>query len=283
MIHIATVHFQSDRWIPIQLAYLRKHIQSPFRVYAWLNEVPPVPPDTFYYCCSEPVKPHAIKLNLLADLIYFDSNRDDDIIIFLDGDAFPIGDLEPFLREKLKTHKLVAIQRLENNGDIQPHPCFCATTVGFWHSIKGDWNEGHLWTNNGGVPTTDVGGNLLKILSDRGTDWYRILRSNGLTNHPVLFGIYGGLIYHHGAGFRNPVTRGDMANFQISWLDHVRAVFPSRVERVTLRRVRKKMAAANHVISEEFFQQIAKDPDFFGKYAAVQPKFANAAPLQQAS
>ena len=271
MIHIATVHFQSDQWIQTQLAFLRKHIASPFRVYAWLNDVPPVPADTFYYCCSQPVMPHAIKLNLLADLIYFDSNRDDDIIIFLDGDAFPIGDLEPFLREKLKTHKLIAIQRLENDGDIQPHPCFCATTVGFWRSLKGDWSEGYRWRNRSGVATTDVGGNLLKLLNDNGIEWHPILRSGGLTAHSVLFGIYGGLIYHHGAGFRSPVTRDDMADMKIGWLDKVRAIFPSRAERVTRRRMRRKVGAANQILSEQIFKQIQENPGLFEKYVSAQP------------
>jgi len=281
MIHIATVHFQSDKWIQTQLSYFRKSLASPFRVYAWLNEVPPVPPGTFFYTCYEAVIQHATKLNLLADMICLSAQDDEDIIIFVDGDAFPIGDIEPFLRQKIERHKLVAVQRLENNGDIQPHPCFCATTVGFWRSIKGDWNQGYQWTNKAGNPTTDVGGNLLKILTDNRTDWYRILRSGGLTEHPVLFGIYEGLVYHHGAGFRNPVTRGDMANFKVTWLDRVRAVFPSRVERVTRRRMRKKMGIANNVVSEQLYQQIVKDPDFFNKYAAVRSEFTNPQPLQQ--
>lgn len=259
MIHVATVHFQSDKWIPVQLAYLRKHIQSPFRVYAWLNDVPPVPADTFYYSCNEPVKPHAVKLNLLADLIYFDSNRDDDIIIFIDGDAFPVGDLEPFLREKLTTHKLVAVQRLENNGDIQPHPCFCATTVGFWRAIRGDWNEGFKWQNKSGQWETDVGGNLLKLLRENGVDWYPVLRSGGLTSRPVLFGIYGGLIYHHGAGFRNPVTRGDMAQATIKMRDKIKAVFPSRQWKT----MRRRVAAENKVLSEEIFKAIKENPNYF--------------------
>jgi hypothetical protein len=268
MIHIATVHFRSDQWIDVQKRYLERHLKSPFRVYAWLNEVPPVPPGTFHYSCSEPITAHSVKLNLLADLIYFDSNRDDDILIFLDGDAFPVADIEPLIREKLATHKLIAVQRLENDGDIQPHPCFCVTTVRFWRSIKADWSEGHQWINKSGVVTTDVGGNLLKLLGDTGTDWYPLRRSSGISDHPVLFGIYGGLVYHHGAGFRNPVTRGDMAELKIGWGDRIRAVFPARVERVAQRRLRRKLEAMIGPVSEQVFRQIQASPQFFKDHLA---------------
>src|SRR5262245_49163010 len=160
MIHIATVHWNTGKWIDIQLSYLQKHLRSPYRIYAWLNDVPSVPPDAFYYTCSEPVVSHAIKLNILADIIYFSSNQGDDILIFLDGDAFPIGDIELLIDKKLSDHRLIAVQRLENSGDIQPHPCFCATTVGFWKSIGGDWKAGYPWRNNEGRWVSDVGGNL---------------------------------------------------------------------------------------------------------------------------
>jgi hypothetical protein len=265
MIHIATVHFQSDQWISIQKSFLEKYIKSPFRVYAWLNDVPPVPANTFYYSCTEPVTAHAIKLNLLADLIYFDSNRDDDILIFIDGDAFPIGDIETFIREKLQKHKLAAIQRLENNGDLQPHPCFCATTVGFWRAIKGDWKEGFEWQTKTGKRETDVGGNLLKLLQDRQVNWLPILRSKSLAAHPVFFGIYGDLIYHHGAGFRSQdaVSRLDMLNARITFADQIYKIFPWRYKRVLRRRLRRRISAENGLISEEIFRNVQENPRFF--------------------
>src|SRR3990170_3107354 len=83
MIHIATVHWNTDKWIGIQQSYLRMHIKSPYRVYAWLTNIPPAMSDSFYYSCSEPVNSHPIQLNILAEIIYFASNRDDDILIFL--------------------------------------------------------------------------------------------------------------------------------------------------------------------------------------------------------
>jgi hypothetical protein len=131
MIHIATVHWKTEKWIDVQRYYLQKHIQSPFRVYAWLNDLPSKYRNAFFYTCTESVTSHASKLNILADIICFAAHEEDDIIIFLDGDAFPINDIEPLITQKLDTYRLIAIQRIENNGDIQPHPSFCVTTAKF--------------------------------------------------------------------------------------------------------------------------------------------------------
>src|ERR1700680_162521 len=117
MNHFATIHWNTDRWIAPQLAFLKRHLKGDFRVYAWLNNIPNPPTDLFYYASTEPVGPHGIKLNLLADIIQA-SARPDDILIFLDGDAFPIADVEPYVREKLQKWKLIAVQRLENDGDV---------------------------------------------------------------------------------------------------------------------------------------------------------------------
>jgi hypothetical protein len=211
MLHVATVHWQSPRWIDIQLRYLGRNAGEPFRVYAFLNEIPVSEDARFHYATHEPIREHAIKLNRLADVILAQAGSESDRMLFLDGDAFPIAPLAPFLGPALEAAPLVAVQRLENSGDRQPHPCFCATTVGFWRMIGGDWNEGYRWVNAAGTPTTDVGGNLLGILEKRGLPWRPLLRSNRRDLHPVWFGVYADVAYHHGAGFRrDKVSRADL-------------------------------------------------------------------------
>ena len=54
-----------------------------------------------------------------------------------------------------------------------------------------------------GKPTTDVGANLLRRLELTDTPWTQVLRSNRRNLDPLYFGVYGGVIYHHGAGFRD--------------------------------------------------------------------------------
>jgi hypothetical protein len=97
----------------------------------------------FFYSSVEPIKSHAIKLNLLADMACLTRPREDDVLMFIDGDAFPIADVSAFTQKMLARHPLAAVQRLQNDGDVQPHPSFCVTTVGFWKSIQGDWKSGY--------------------------------------------------------------------------------------------------------------------------------------------
>lgn len=209
MIHIATVHWQTDKWIDLQLKHLNNCIVAPFKVYAFLNDIPQHHYTKFHYVCDEPIEEHGIKLNLLADIISSQA-EDEDILIFLDGDAFPVAPLDEFLKESLNQYPLTAIQRKEHLSDIQPHPSFCATTVGFWKYIKGDWKMGHCWKNSSGQMITDVGGNLLKQLLDTGSLWLPLHRTHSIGDHTLWYGVYHHLIYHHGAGFRKPFSLLDM-------------------------------------------------------------------------
>jgi hypothetical protein len=54
MIHVATVHWRSERWIDPQLRYLERFLPGPFRVYAFLNEVPGDHRGKFFYSSTEP-------------------------------------------------------------------------------------------------------------------------------------------------------------------------------------------------------------------------------------
>jgi hypothetical protein len=144
---------------------------------------------------------HAAKLNHLAMEIGAEAEPDD-LLMFLDGDAFPIADPMPLIHDGLSKAPLIAIRRAENAGEPQPHPSFCVTTVGTWRSLPGDWSAGPTWTGARGTPTSDVGGNLMRRLELSKTPWVQVLRSNGTNLDPLYFGIYGDAIYHHGAGFR---------------------------------------------------------------------------------
>ena len=106
-----------------------------------------------------PIKQHELKLTLLGDIVA-QAAEPDEMIMFIDGDAFPVAPIVPFLREKLERYPIVAVRRDENNGDPQPHPSFCVTTAGLWRELPGDWRRGATWVNPQGKEVTDVGGNL---------------------------------------------------------------------------------------------------------------------------
>lgn len=207
-IHIATVHCKHTDWVDIQLHYLRNNLDANYKVWAFLDNVSEKEfvryKKQFFFCDQSgievPDSPgHAEKLNKIAALIMRYA-KPSDILIFLDGDAFPIRPMHQFLYEKLEKHRLIAVRRDENGGDTFPHPSFCATTVGFWKELGGDWSVAKSKTAAGRV-VADTGGKLYTILQKKNIRWYPLLRTNEHPYHPVYFGIYDDLIYHQSGAF----------------------------------------------------------------------------------
>jgi hypothetical protein len=200
MLHVATVHYRSPRWIAVQTEHLRRHIKVPLQIWTSLEGI-----DDSYAASFDHVLVqrglHSAKLNHMAMEIGAVA-ADEDLLMFLDGDAFPIADPMPLIEDGLARAPLIAVRRAENFDEPQPHPCFCVTTVGTWRTLPGDWTAGYTWTSPRGVPTSDVGANLLRRLELSKLDWVQVLRSNGMQLDPLYFAVYGGTIYHHGAGFR---------------------------------------------------------------------------------
>lgn len=206
-VFIATVHWNSDDWVELQVSRLRQFAGADARLYAFMDGVSEGLTQHFDRVFYEKDFSHPQKLDFLAQRIAEDADPED-IIVFIDGDAFPIAPLEPVFAE-LEHTPLVAVRRDENFGDKQPHPCFCVTTVGFWTSIEGTWKPGVQWMRDDGVMGSDVGGNLYGLLRDRSIEWRALLRSNVNELHPLFFGVYGDCVYHHGAGFRDKLCRRD--------------------------------------------------------------------------
>ncbi|MEP5765008.1 MAG: hypothetical protein ABJ308_10445 [Halieaceae bacterium] len=266
--HVATVHWRSDSWIDTQLEALKRHCPCPMRLYAYLSGV-----DEAFYVHFDSVHTednlsHPLKLNALADEICALAN-DDDILIFIDGDAFPVADLGAAV-DALERYPLVAAQRLENNGDLQPHPCFCCTTVGFWREIAGDWRGGGYWKNSQGQPVTDVGGRLLVSLQERGVEWLALTRSNKHDLHPLWFGVYGDVVYHHGAGFRDKLCRLDALRgvdlfsrliLKLQARLRLGRIWPG-LDRAITKRIHNYMRFRNGRMADRVFASIQADPDF---------------------
>lgn len=272
MIHVLTIHWKSAEWIDLQLKYLNKNLTQPFKVYAFLNNVPNVEQhkEKFFYTSTEDIKSHPIKLNLLADIAGFSADSDEDYLMFLDGDAFPIAPMDDFIQKTMKNYPLAAIQRLENNGDIQPHPCFCVCKVKFWRDVQGDWNHGKVtWKDKFNNDVWDVGGMMLKILEQKNINWYKLNRSNNHNLHPLLFGVYENLVYHHGAAFRNPGTRVDrnqVKNFtsRLERFQKAKKIMPRWLARKLFLPLKYEMLN-NRENSKKIFKMIKSDPNFYTK------------------
>jgi len=200
MLYIATVHYRSPRWIEIQTRHLREYISIPLQIWSSLDHIDPSYAVHFDRILAQGGS-HAGKLNHLAWEICREASADD-VLMFLDGDAFPIADPMPLITDALAKAPLLAVRRAENADEPQPHPCFCVTTVATWRALPGDWTAGPTWPGARGKPTTDVGGNLLRRLEVTKTPWIEVLRSNRRNLDALNYAIYGDVIYHHGAGFR---------------------------------------------------------------------------------
>lgn len=275
MIHVVTVHFMDDRWIGPQQRFLRRNVAEEFKVWGCLNGIDPGWQDVFHASFDLEGK-HAEKLNELARIVADSGAARDDLLLFLDGDAFPIA---PIGADLLDGRPLAAVRQDECNGDRQPHPCFCLTTVGFWTDIEGDWRQGYQWEVEMGGTMTDVGGNLLGILEREQIEWKPLLRSNSLPEEdPMLFGIYADTVYHHGAGFRVPKSRQMLMGSRQTvlraaseartpmWVPIVGRLERSARYRVSEYRYRSRVAdlaskATN--ASDQMFRRILTDDDFY--------------------
>lgn len=204
--HVATVHYGSARWVKIQTEHLRRHLTVPYQTWTSLEKINPSEGRHFDHVIDSRGL-HAEKLNHLA-LEISQFAAEDDLLMFLDSDAFPIADPMPLIQDALARKPLLAVRRAENEDEPQPHPCFCVTTVSFWRAIGGDWSVGPTWTRPLGGSTSDVGAQLWRRLELTGAPWTEILRTNRRNIDPLHFAIYGGVIYHHGAGSRSKDRMG---------------------------------------------------------------------------
>ncbi len=268
MIHVATVHHKSARWIDVQLAYLRRHLHEDYRVVANLEEVPGSQHHKFDRVVAAQGR-HSGKLNLMAAEIVGEA-RPDDLIMFLDGDAFPIADPMPTVHKALDDTVLIAVRREENGEDKQPHPSFCVIRAGDWDRLRGDWSMGYCWENQWGEMVSDSGGNLLAALERSRETWTPIVRSNRVNPHPLWFAVYGDIVYHHGAGFRIPVARSIAADHPRRWEKGEQLpVVGKAIRKLDSARIRTwedRQMAASRRLGDEIFATIAADPDFYRQF-----------------
>ena len=207
MIRILTIHHETDRFLSLQKKYVEKYTND-YVAYCGYSKISP--PDLGYVNIdlNQTTIQHADRLNYMFDLVKGDAN-DEDVLIFMDSDTFPITDKwVDVIVKNLKDNPITAIQRKENSAagmgckpELHPHICFLSTTIGFW--VKNNLSIGR-------VPNTAY--NIGEWLKAKGLDFTKILRSNAIDLHPLYFGVYGDILYHHGSGNRVPYDGVDICN-----------------------------------------------------------------------
>jgi hypothetical protein len=256
---VASVHCGDLRWLPLQARYFAAHTRAPYtlcvahdrRAPAGLPNVKLMVDGSEAASRARPrsatIKPEL--LGALADAIA-ERAGESDVLVFAHGDTFPISDWVSMVREGLSAYPLTAVRRAENVEEPYPHACFCATTVGFWRRLGGSWEKGPTWVGPDGREATDHGAVLWRQLAGSGHEWLPILRSNRRDVHPLFFAVYGGTIYHHGAGFRTPMSRRDAAEVRARWPAPLNP--PARWLR----------ARRNEGLSRRMYRTVRDDPRF---------------------
>lgn len=202
MINIATVHYKQNKWVEIHNKYLKAFIDHPYRIWSFCKDIT-MDIINSYKVFSDGVedkkdisKDHWIKLNYVTNKLYTSDAKDDEIILWIDSDAFPIKPCYSFIKDKLSEYPFGAINRKEN-FDLFPHPSFAFSTLGFARKHNLSW-EAVLNDEK----ALDTGGKIYRYFEKENIPWYRMNRTKSLTDHPVMYTIYDDLVYHHCAGSR---------------------------------------------------------------------------------
>lgn len=207
------------RWIDLCLRKLQPSLQvTPSHVYIWNNDVNDhslrghlanVPWVTYLEAApyEHLAHPHAVPLQRLYSLA-----RDEgaEIIVTMDSDAHP---LRPDWLMQLVTAlqdgaALAGVWRDELSNEIAPyiHPSCLASTVDFieQHNLRFDRLRSTLDTE-----PQDTLSHFTRAAQTVNLPVFPLRRSNVNNFHRLLGGVYGDLIYHHGAGARRQISFWD--------------------------------------------------------------------------
>jgi hypothetical protein len=211
MLYLMTNHHKSHKWMNLQSRFIKKYTTVEYKVICGVTEIDVGSVknelklhSTNVYDISSVENKHYVKMNKMYNILNSFDPSDSDVIVFIDPDAFPIDDswYEKIIN-KLQVYPLVAISREENIEPLldekfkpYPHPCFLATTYGFWK------NNNLSWELNPSRGASCAGVLLKETLDNLGVVWGKMLRTNCWDLHPLMFAVYDDLIFHNGSGNR---------------------------------------------------------------------------------
>jgi hypothetical protein len=200
------------RWLELCLRQLRRYTAAgAYRLYVWNNntgdsvigELVRGEPDAVFMQCPPGLGLSHVHADPLQRL--YETARDDGAhyIVTLDSDAFPIapGWLEELTRAVDQGSVMAGIWRDELQPFIRPyvHPSCLCTTVAFLESagLRLDYIDSDQ--PSGPEDTLSC---LTRYAETAGLRCHKLRRSNQRQVHRLMGGVYGELVYHHGAGSR---------------------------------------------------------------------------------
>ena len=224
MIHILTLHYVTPAWLEIQKRHILKYTNTEdYKV--WLGKYKLDIPDDFEIPSNwemidlDKVYPpelgneHVFQMEWMYDECVKDKMDSQDIIVFMDNDAFPCDPAWiDILQESLVVENRQGICVIDrgNRGIAQPDEywplpdlCFFGTTKSARSEYDLKFGIFHPTHQNPGMGMLD----RMKVAHQNGARWGILERTNIFNSHKVMFGVYGGMIYHQGAGTRGIVGR----------------------------------------------------------------------------
>lgn len=206
---------EGKKWLTLCLNQIKKHTKWPnYKVYIWNNNIHDttvalqanIIPGSHLVQKPDELKlahVHAVPLQMLYKLALKDGMN---YIVTIDTDAFPIKDnWLTFLISKIdKKTVLAGVWRNELSKGITPyiHPSCLCTSVDFIKKYKIPLD----FIDQKSEKKIDTLGLLSKIATENNLKFHKLERSNVNQLHYLMGGLYGDLIYHHGAGSRKNIS-----------------------------------------------------------------------------
>ncbi len=218
-------------WLDLLVAALLRHTPAGvFRLYVWNND--PGDPDVARAVGRVPgavllergpaealAHPHAVPLQRLFDRATADGVG---TVVTMDSDAFPVRDgwLDDLLGALSSGCALAGVFRDECADDIAPyvHPCCLAVRVRTVRDLGLDFTA---FPFDSGL-LVDTLTSLTLAVRERGLPIHRWFRSNRNQVDPLLGGLYGDFLYHHGGTTERDARRWGLPKSE-AWAAEVRA------------------------------------------------------------
>tara|TARA_B100000900_G_C20502488_1_gene684375 strand:- start:217 stop:1002 length:786 start_codon:yes stop_codon:yes gene_type:complete len=252
MIHIVTINWTTDKWIDIQLNSFKKWIKESYKVYTRLGNMDEV---TYrkhkdkYSCCipgNVGESSHVTDGYKAVLPVVKENLSKDDLIMFIDSDAFLIGDISK-LSDKINTFPFMAVvdgNHETNPNLLTPHPMFYLFKAEYFLESNLD----SYAKKKIGDPAGNWWGSILLWLKENNLNYHPLHRTNKVNLHPLYFAIYEDIIYHHWAGSRKMITAAD------------------RRRHANTGELLESIAEENHILSDKVYGNINTQLENFMDY-----------------
>ena len=157
---------------------------------------------------------HGVQLHHLAQRACDAEAPEDDLLLFLDSDAWPLASFRDYVVPLLDAEdgvELVAVRRSVEGMALWPHPSFAVTTCGAWNRNNHSFSQPpddeepaphterltrQIFDHSRGMLChdhykLDTGAPLWRNYNDTSTNWAALDRMNQLDIDPLFYGVYG--------------------------------------------------------------------------------------------